>query len=66
MSGRMRSRATPGKQPCDLRRHAGLQLNVLVGAALTIPFTAAQPRVLVGETLLFGLLERRLFSRDRA
>jgi hypothetical protein len=53
-----------GEQPCDLRRHAGLQLDVLAGSALTVPFTAAQPRILVRETLLFGLLERRLLDQD--
>ena len=53
-----------GKQPRDFGRHAGLELHVLVSAALTVSFTAAAPRVLVGEALLFGLLERRLLDQD--
>ena len=53
-----------GKQPRDLRRHAGLEFNVLVGAALTVPFATAAPRVLVGQALLFGLLKRCFLDKD--
>ncbi len=41
-----------------------MQPDVLDGTALAVPFTAEHPGVLVGETLLFGLLERGFLDED--
>lgn len=55
---------TAGKQPRDFPCHAGLQLNVLADAVLAVAFTTAHPGVLVGEALLFGLLQRGFPDQD--
>ena len=51
-------------QPGDLGREPALELHVLVHAAPGVPFATAQPSVCVGQALLLGLVERRLFHEE--
>jgi hypothetical protein len=53
-----------GKQPQDLLRHAGGELDVLGGPALPVPFPAADPGILVGQALLLRLLQRLLLDQQ--
>jgi hypothetical protein len=41
-----------------------LQPTIFGGTALTVPFPAAHPGVLVGEALLFGLFEPGFLDQD--
>jgi hypothetical protein len=57
-------RRAAGEQPGDHSGHPRLELEILRGAARSLAFAAASPRLLVHQTFPLGTRERVLLDQD--